>query len=107
AHDFNNLLMVITGYSDLLLATPDDPEKVAHGLKEIKSAGQRGSDLTQQLLAFSRKQLTRPRPLNLNAVVQESQGMLQRVIGEDIRLMISLDPDVWTIQADRGQMHQV
>ncbi|HMC59807.1 MAG TPA: ATP-binding protein, partial [Candidatus Solibacter sp.] len=107
AHDFNNLLMVITGYSDLLLGALDNPAKVRHGLTEIKRAGERGADLTQQLLAFSRKQMTQPRAVNLNAAVQESQDMLQRVIGEDIRLVISLDPDTWTIRADRGQMHQV
>src|SRR5207302_675523 len=74
---------------------------------EIKNAGERGADLTQQLLAFSRKQITQPRPISLNAVIQESQSMLQRVIGEDIRLIISLDPAAWTIKADRGQIHQV
>jgi PAS domain S-box-containing protein len=107
AHDFNNLLMVITGYGDLLLGALDNPEKLRHGLTEIKRAAERGSDLTQQLLAFSRKQMTQPRALSLNAAVQESQAMLQRAIGEDIRLVISLDPDAWTISADRGQMHQV
>ena len=107
AHDFNNLLMVITGYSDLLLGTLDDPEKVRGGLMEIKRAGERGADLTQQLLAFSRKQITQPQALSLNEVVQESQGMLQRVIGEDVRLVTSLDPATWTIKADRGQLHQV
>jgi two-component system cell cycle sensor histidine kinase/response regulator CckA len=107
AHDFNNLLMVITGYSDLLLGALDNPEKLRHGLTEIKRAGERGADLTQQLLAFSRKQMTQLRALSLNAAVQESQAMLQRIIGEDIRLVLSLDPDAWTIRADRGQMHQV
>jgi CheY-like chemotaxis protein len=99
--------MVITGYTDLLLGAVDNPEKLRHGLTEIKRAGERGADLTQQLLTFSRKQMTQPRALSLNAAVQESQAMLQRVIGEDIRLVISLDPDAWTISADRGQMHQV
>ena len=107
AHDFNNLLMVIAGYSDLLLSSLDNPEKLRHGLMEIKGAGERGAELTQQLLAFSRKQVTQPRVLGLNAVIQESQGLLQRVIGEDIRLVIALDPAAWNIKADRGQMHQV
>ena len=107
AHDFNNLLMVISGYTDLLLGALDNPDKLRHGLMEIKRAGERGADLTQQLLAFSRKQMTQLRALSLNAAVQESQAMLQRVIGEDIRLAIALDPDAWTIRADRGQMHQV
>jgi PAS domain S-box-containing protein len=107
AHDFNNLLMVIAGYSDLLLGSLDKPEKLRHGLLEIKGAGERGAELTQQLLAFSRKQVTQPRVLRLNDVIQESKGLLERVIGEDIRLAITLDPAAWTIKADRGQMHQV
>jgi len=107
AHDFNNLLMVIAGYSDLLLNTLDDPEKLRHGLLQIKGAGERGADLTQQLLAFSRKQTTQPRVLSLNAVIQESQGLLRRIIGEDVRLVFNLDPAAWTVKADRGQMHQV
>jgi PAS domain S-box-containing protein len=107
AHDFNNLLMIISGYSDMLLANLDKPETLQRGLKEIRRAGERGAELTQQLLAFSRKQPAQPRAIDLNALVFESQGMLQRVIGEDIELEISLDPTAWTIKADRGQLHQV
>jgi PAS domain S-box-containing protein len=107
AHDFNNLLMVILGYSDLLLAEIALAPAVRGGLDEIRNAGARGAELTQQLLAFSRKQIGQPRPLSLNSLIRESQGMLQRLIGEDIELAVSLDPEAWTIRADRGQMHQV
>ena len=107
AHDFNNLLMVILGYSDLLLAESALGPGVRGGLNEIRNAGARGAELTQQLLAFSRKQIGQPRPLSLNSLIRESQGMLQRVIGEDIELAVSLDPEAWTIRADHGQMHQV
>ncbi len=107
AHDFNNLLTVINGYSDLLLNGLDAGNPLRHGLAEIHNAGRRGAELTQQLLAFSRKQVAQLRPLHLNALVQESQGMLHRVIGEDIRLVVSLDPQVGTIKGDRGQIHQV
>jgi signal transduction histidine kinase/CheY-like chemotaxis protein len=107
AHDFNNLLMVISGYSDLLLNNLDKRETLERGLGEIRRAGERGAELTQQLLAFSRKQVTQPRAIDLNALIRESQGMLQRVIGEDIELEISLEPTAWTIKADRGQLHQV
>jgi PAS domain S-box-containing protein len=107
SHDFNNLLMVILGYSDLLLAEPALAPGVRGGLNEIRNAGARGAELTQQLLAFSRKQIGQPRPLSLNSLIRESQGMLQRLIGEDIELAVSLDPEAWTIRADRGQMHQV
>ncbi|MEO8597028.1 MAG: PAS domain S-box protein [Candidatus Solibacter sp.] len=107
AHDFNNLLMVILGYSDLLRADVSLPPRVLSGLHEIHNAGERGAELTQQLLAFSRKQVGQPRPLSVNQLIQESLGMLQRVIGEDIELDVRLDPDAWTVKADRGQMHQV
>jgi signal transduction histidine kinase len=106
AHDFNNLLMVISGYSDLLLHNLDKPDALERGLSEIRRAGERGAELTQQL-AFSRRQPTQPRAMDRNALIRESQGMLQRAIGEDIDLAISLDPVAWTIRADRGQMHQV
>ncbi|HMC62824.1 MAG TPA: ATP-binding protein, partial [Candidatus Solibacter sp.] len=107
AHDFNNLLMVIAGYSDLLLGALGNPEKLRHGLMEIKGAGDRGAELTRQLLTFSRKQITQPRVLSLNAVIQESKGLLDRATGKDIRLATSLEPAAWTIKADRGQMNQV
>jgi PAS domain S-box-containing protein len=107
AHDFNNLLMVIAGYSDLLLADAELPERVRSGLHEVRSAGQRGAELTGQLLAFSRKQIGQPRALNLNTLIRESQAMLERVLGEDVRLLVALDPDAPIIRADRGQMHQV
>jgi len=107
AHDFNNLLMVILGYSDLLLGDAALTPGARSGLKEIRNAGQRGAELTQQLLAFSRKQIGQPRPLCLNSAIRESQGMLQRLIGEDIELVVSLCADAWTIRADRGQLHQV
>jgi PAS domain S-box-containing protein len=107
AHDFNNLLMIIMGHSELLLGEDALTPDVRSGLKEIRSAGERGAELTRQLLAFSRKQVGRPRALSLNSLIRESQGMLQRVIGEDIQLVVRLDPEAWTIRADHGQMHQV
>ena len=107
AHDFNNLLMIITGYSDLLLGDKALVAGVRSGLSEIRNAGERGAELTQQLLAFSRKQIGQPRAMSLNSLIRESQGMLQRVIGEDIELGVRLDGEAWTIRADRGQIHQV
>jgi two-component system cell cycle sensor histidine kinase/response regulator CckA len=107
AHDFNNLLMVITGYSELLLSEGTLSGRALTGLREIKSAGERGAELTGQLLAFSRKQIGQPRVLDLNGLVRDSQGMLERVLGEDVRLKVALDSEVASIRADRGQMHQV
>lgn len=107
AHDFNNLLTVINGYSDLLLQGLDPGTALREGLAEIHHAGTRGAELTQQLLAFSRKQVAHLRPMNLNGLIQESEVMLHRLIGEDIRLVISLDPAAGAIKGDRGQIHQV
>ena len=107
AHDFNNLLMVVLGYSDLLLSEAGNHPSLVRGLHEIKTAGERGAELTAQLLAFSRKQIAQPRPLNLNSLIRQSLGMLERVIGEDVQLQVSLAPDLWNIKADRGQLHQV
>jgi two-component system cell cycle sensor histidine kinase/response regulator CckA len=107
AHDFNNLLMIIAGYSELLLGDPGLTPGVRSGLNEIRNAGDRGAELTRQLLAFSRKQVGQPRAMSLNSLIRESRGMLERVIGEDIELAVRLDPEAWTIRADRGQLHQV
>ena len=107
AHDFNNLLTVINGYSDLLLRGMDDKNPAYTGLQQIRNAGARAADLTQQLLSFSRKQATKLRPLNLNALVEESLPMLRRLVGEDIHLEMALAPGLGTVKADAGQMHQV
>jgi signal transduction histidine kinase/CheY-like chemotaxis protein len=107
AHDFNNLLTVINGYSDLLLRRLPATDSSRNYVSEINTAGLRGAELTQQLLAFSRKQVAQLRPLDLNELVQEAETMLQRVIGEDIRLVIRLDPGAGNVKGDRGQLHQV
>jgi PAS domain S-box-containing protein len=107
AHDFNNLLTVILGYSSMVLAklAKDNPDR--HWIEEIRHAGTCAADLTQQLLAFSRKQLIQPRPIDLNTVVTESDNMFRRLLGEDIQLVTNLDPSLGAIMADAGQMHQV
>ncbi len=106
AHDFNNLLTTILGYAELLMGSlGDGPER--EEVSEIQKAGERASRLTQQLLAFSRKQIVEPRVLNLNAIVADTEKMLRRVIGEDILLETRLDPSIAPIRADRGQLDQV
>lgn len=107
AHDFNNLLMVITGHCQLLLAQTDIADDLRAELATVNEAGHRASQLTKQLLAFSRQQILQPSTLNLNAVVKEIQPMLRRVIGEDIELSASLARGLGLIKADQGQIVQV
>ncbi|MGA3018366.1 MAG: PAS domain S-box protein [Bryobacteraceae bacterium] len=107
AHDFNNLLIVINGYSRMLLGdlSPGDP--LRDPLEEIYRAGERAEGLTQQLLAFSRKQLMKPRVLDLNRVVGELQPMLARLLGEDVEVCVRLHSEAATICADSHQLLQV
>ncbi|MBS1795085.1 MAG: PAS domain S-box protein [Acidobacteria bacterium] len=107
AHDFNNMLTAINGYSDLILKSlaPDDP--LRRNVEEIKKAGTRSAELTQQLLAFSRRQIMQAKVLDLNRVISDTIIMLQRLIGEDIQMITSLSPDVGLIEADPGQLSQV
>jgi PAS domain S-box-containing protein len=107
AHDFNNLLTVITGYSDLVLGrlAGGDPNRA--DIEEIRQAGKRAADLTRQLLAFSRRQVLSPKPVNLNKVMQDMEKLLRRVIGEDIELVIRLDDSLGLAVADPGQLEQV
>jgi two-component system, cell cycle sensor histidine kinase and response regulator CckA len=106
AHDFNNLLTVIAGYSDFLIAdrAPDDP--VREDAEEIRRAAARAALLTQQLLAFSRKQMRQPEVIELNARVREVSAMLGRLIGEHIELKLELSPDAGSVLADVGQIDQ-
>ncbi len=104
AHDFNNLLVVIQGYAELGIQRlePDDP--LRGDLHEILLAGQRAASLTQQLLAFSRKQLLRPAVVDINDIVRGMTSMLERVIGEDIILEADLDPDLPPVFIDAAQL---
>ncbi len=106
AHDFNNLLTVINGYSDMVLGEMDPQDPNRESLEEIRHAGERAKDLTQNLLAFSRKQLASPRTLNLNQVVKDAAKMFGRLIGEDICFITRLSPELDEVTADPGQLHQ-
>jgi two-component system cell cycle sensor histidine kinase/response regulator CckA len=107
AHDFNNLLTVINGYSDLLYQqlTEEDPRRGQ--ADEIRKAGARAAELTHQLLAFGRKQVGRPRPVNLTALVRESEKMLRLLVGTDVSLITRLEPSLGMVMADPGHLHQV
>ncbi len=107
AHDFNNLLTVINGYSDVLLRRLGETDPSRREIGEIHKAGERAAALTRQLLAFSRKQVLEPKPIRLNDIVSGMSTMLRRLIGENIVLATVLDPDVWTVVADPGQVEQV
>jgi CheY-like chemotaxis protein/anti-sigma regulatory factor (Ser/Thr protein kinase) len=107
AHDFNNLLTVINGYTDWTLADMSPADPLRKRLTEVRLAGERCAELTAQLLAFSRKQIVRPGPLDLNALVLDSRGALAGMIGDDVRIVTELAPDLGIVEADRSQMHQV
>jgi signal transduction histidine kinase/CheY-like chemotaxis protein len=107
AHDFNNLLTAIIGWAELVHGALPPGSELVSQVQEIVRAGERASDLTRQLLAFSRQQLLRPEVLDLNAVVENMGGLLRRVIGEDINLAIVTAPDLGWVRVDRGQLEQV
>jgi len=107
AHDFNNLLTVIHGCTELLLDEPSASAEVRAMGSEILGASERAAALTRQLLAFSRRQVLQPKQLSLNAVLQPMENMLRRLIGEHIRLTMSLDPGLGWTKADPAQIEQV
>jgi PAS domain S-box-containing protein len=106
AHDFNNLLTAILGYAELLLSARSETDPDRHDLEEIQRAGQRAADLTQQLLAFSRKQVLMPKEVDLNHTIVSLQTMLSRLIREDIILSCDLAPQPAVIRIDPTQLEQ-
>ena len=107
AHDFNNLLMTIKGCSEILLRELDARDSRREEVEEIRKAAERATALTRQLLAFGRRQVLQPQVLDLNEVVANMDRMLQRLIGEDIQLLTILDPELWPVKVDPGQIEQV
>jgi PAS domain S-box-containing protein len=107
AHDFNNLLTVISGYTQSVLDDLEAQRPLRGPLEQVSKAAARAASLTRQLLVFSRRQVVEPRNIILNDLVRDFQTMLRRLIGEDIRLVLSLAPDAGVIRADAGQIEQV
>jgi two-component system cell cycle sensor histidine kinase/response regulator CckA len=107
AHDFNNLLTVINGYAEMALEESRRGEGVQERLQDIATAGKRAAALTRQLLAFSRKHVVKPGPVDLNAVVADMQKMLRRLIREDVQLEFVPGKGLERIMADAGQIEQV
>jgi two-component system cell cycle sensor histidine kinase/response regulator CckA len=107
AHDFNNLLTVITGYSEALLERADLPAAVREAVEPIAEAGERATVLTRQLLGFSRQSILQPKVVDPNAIVVAAGRMLRRLIGEDVRIVTDLAPDLLRVRVDPGQLDQV
>jgi PAS domain S-box-containing protein len=107
AHDFNNLLTVILGHCELLLADLGPGDARQADITGIQKAGTHAAGLTRQLLDFSRKQIIEPRLLDLNGVVADMRGMLGRIIGEDVKVVLGLRPEPALVKADRGQLEQI
>ena len=107
AHDFNNLLAVITGYSSVLLEKMERSDPAYAGLIAISEAAEKGADLTHRLLAFSRREVPRPEQLDLTVLVADDEEMVRRLIGDDVRLITRLEPALYPVRADAGQIRQV
>jgi PAS domain S-box-containing protein len=107
AHDFNNMLGVIMGYADLALTRLEGDDPFRYPLEQIRQAAERSADLTRQLLAFSRKQLTQPQVLDLNQEIEKQRVMLARLIGENLELKFVPGSNLWPVEVDPSQIDQV
>jgi CheY-like chemotaxis protein len=107
AHDFNNLLSVILSYAELTIEGLDVKDPLREDILEIETAGRRATELTSQLLAFSRQQVLQPKVMDLNASLASIQRMLQRLLGEDIELRTVPERSLRAVMADRGQIEQI
>jgi two-component system, cell cycle sensor histidine kinase and response regulator CckA len=107
AHDFNNVLSAIFGYAELLLDQFDETDPRRADVVEIRRSADRAANLTRQLLAFSRKEVIQPRILRLHDVVSGMEGLLRRLVGEDVVIEIATQPGLWHVRADPGQVEQV
>jgi two-component system CheB/CheR fusion protein len=107
AHDFNNLLTAIIGYSSLLEDMLAGDVLATEHVLEIKTAGERAASLTQQLLAFSQRQVLQPKVLDLNAIVGDFDRMLRRLVGERIKVAVACEPALWQVRADPGEIGRV
>jgi PAS domain S-box-containing protein len=107
AHDFNNLLTIILGYSELIISEKQPKDLGYEDLKKVIHAARSAADMIQQILAFSRKTDTKPRPVDLNNHVEQLRKMLSRLIPKTMEVKIDLDPDLPRVNADPAQIEQV
>lgn len=107
AHDFNNVLQVILGFCSMAKSYPDDKTAILNDIRVIEEAGQKAASLTQQLLAFSRKQVVQTKVFDLRELVQQSKKILGRVLGEDVTISVVQSGEECRVRADTGQLEQV
>lgn len=107
AHDFNNLLAVITNYAEFVATEIGEKSPAFDDVEEIRRAAERGAALTRQLLIFSRRDVVRPKVLDLNDLLGEVEKLLTRSLGEHVELEANLDKEAWPVMADPGQLEQV
>jgi len=107
AHDFNNIMTAVMGYAQIASESLPQGAPARDDLHEILRASGRASELTRQLLAFARRQVTQPRPVDLNTLVVETRRLLERLLGEDIMLRTEPTPDLPLVLVDPGQIEQV
>jgi two-component system cell cycle sensor histidine kinase/response regulator CckA len=107
AHDFNNLLTIITGYTDLALSRPSVPLELRSDIEKIENAAGRAAALVRQLLAFSRKQVLQPKTLDLNAIVENMDKLVRRLIDDNIEMTTKMQPNLGRVKADPAQIEQV
>ncbi|MBL0350081.1 MAG: response regulator [Elusimicrobia bacterium] len=106
-HDLNNLLTVVTGYCEMILTDFKEGAPLREELDQINGCARRATQLVGRLLAFSHRQSDPPRLVDPNALIQDLQKMLSRLIGDDITLVTALEPGVGRIRVDAGQMEQI
>jgi signal transduction histidine kinase len=107
AHDFNNLMTAIQGFTDVLMMKTEESDPSMRALQQIRSSASSAADLTRQMLLFSRKQPMEFSPVQLNKTIENLLKMLHRLIGEDITVGTSLEPELWLTRADIGTLEQV
>ena len=107
AHDFNNILTSILGYSSLMLRTLQENDPNRNDLQEITHAAERATALTRQLLDFSHERALETKVLQLNTIIENIENFIRRTIGEDIKLVLRLDKELWNIQADTSRLEQI
>lgn len=107
AHDFNNILTAISGYTRMIAEELDADDPLSDDLRQIVANTERASDLTRQLLAFSRKQVVQPKVLDLNAVIRDLGKLIRRLVGEDIRLVEELADGIGSVRMDPSEIEQV